>query len=246
VFIGAKENFIFVTPEARKELDHLIYTVQNCTVFCPTESEYSSKDELDIQKITFFYQIVSKQHKIGFYLDSQQDTKAIEKWPIIQSYALEPVGRTFFTLKYQTANLATKITPLYKNLDKHSLRNLVNQTAYSMEGQIVGSLQCIEYTKDSERKDISELKLQEPLFEAVDISNFEGSKETKDSSVRVLFGNRTGGGSGLNSSDATIESTRAFHLTIEHIDPTTKLQIWRTYFVNLNLKANSSVEMVQQ
>jgi hypothetical protein len=61
------------------------------------------------------------------------------------------VGRTFFTLKYQTTNLFLKITPLFKNLDKHSLRNLVNQTAYAVEGQIGGSLQCIEYTKDSER-----------------------------------------------------------------------------------------------
>jgi hypothetical protein len=76
--------------------------------------------------------MVNKIKKIGVYLEEEKDIKLIEKWPIIQTYALEPVGRTFFTLKYEVSNLGTKINTLYKNFDKLSLKNLVSQTAYAM------------------------------------------------------------------------------------------------------------------
>ena len=81
------------------------------------------------------------------FLAPEHDVKVIEKWPIIQSYALEPVGKTFFTMKFSTTNLNQRLIPLFKNLDKHSLQNLVATTAHSLEGQIRGSTQLIEYTK---------------------------------------------------------------------------------------------------
>jgi hypothetical protein len=65
-------------------------------------------------------------------LEENQEIKLIEKWPIIQAYALEPVGRTFFTLQFQVINLNSKLSVLFKNLDKHSLKNLVSQTVFSM------------------------------------------------------------------------------------------------------------------
>jgi hypothetical protein len=46
----------------------------------------------------------------------------------------------------------------------------------------------------------------------------------------VLFGGRTS--SKADSSAETIESTKAYHFTLEHGDPITRLQVWRTYFFN--------------
>ena len=106
-------------------------------------------------KISFFYNAVSKLKKIGLFLAPENDSKIIEKWPIIQSYALEPVGKTFFTLKFETVNLNQRLLPLFKNLDKHSLQNLVATTALALEGQVRGSTQLIEYTKQEERSQIS-------------------------------------------------------------------------------------------
>lgn len=240
VLISSKQSFIFTTPDARKQLDHLIYTIQNCTVFCPTEVQYASKDQFDILKIASFYQALSPIHKIGFCLEPDQDVKAIEKWSLIQSYALQPVGRTFFTLRFQTANLVTKILPLYRNLDKHSLKHLLAQTAFSLEGQIKGSTQLIEYTAQHERNKLTELKLQQPLFEAADISQ-EGEA---NQAVRVLFGKRTSN-TQLASENVSAAETNAYHLTIEHIDPTTKLQIWRTYFLDTNIKTKTTLQMIQ-
>jgi len=95
-------------------------------------------------KIVQFYSMVEKVTKVGVFLGENEDVKLIEKWPLIQSYALESVGRTFFTLKHQAVNLSSKINPLFRNLDKHSLKNLVNRTAYSMEGHVQGALAIIE------------------------------------------------------------------------------------------------------
>lgn len=70
VVVGVKESFIFVTPDAKKQLEHLLYALQNCTVFCPTPAEYAAKDKLDILKIAAFYRAVSPLSKIGFFLDA--------------------------------------------------------------------------------------------------------------------------------------------------------------------------------
>lgn len=101
--------------------------------------------------------------KIGIFLGENEDVKTIEKWPLIQSYALEPVGKTFFTLKHQAVNIGSKILPLFKNFDKHSLRNLASRTVYSLEGHIKGSVTSIELKSMKERGNISEKLLQESL-----------------------------------------------------------------------------------
>jgi hypothetical protein len=243
VVVSPKESFIFLTPEAKKEFEPLIYALQNCNIYCPTDKEYAAKDTLDILKISVFYQAVSRLTKIGLFLAPEQDPKAIEKWPIIQSYALEPVGRTFFTLKFQVSNLHARLIPLFRNLDKHSLQHLVATTARALEGQVRGSTQLIEYTPQAQRPQITELKLQEPLFEAADIATSENSSQNTLLS-KVLFGNRTS--SKEKSSGETIESTKAHHFTLEHSDPITKLQIWRSYFLNTCTSEVGSISLEQE
>ena len=141
--LSHKHSYIFLTPQAKQEFEPLVYTLQNCTVYCPTAKQYAAKDVLDILKITFFFQAVNHLNKIGLFLAAEDEVKIIEKWPIIQSYALEPVGKTFFTLRFTTTNLNQRLLPLFRNLDKHSLQNLVATTAYALEGQVKGSTQLI-------------------------------------------------------------------------------------------------------
>lgn len=225
-------------------LEHLLFSLNNWTVFCPTAAEYNDKELLDSLKITFFYRMMNKVKKLGVVLEPEVEPKSIEKWPIIQSYALEPVGKTFFTLKHETVNISQKILPLFKNLDKHSLMNLVSGAAYAMEGHIKGTTQLIEYTKSEERSAISESKLQECLQEAVD-SPIEGQVACKAS--RVLYGVKTNNSKNVvSSSECTIANAKAFHMTIEHTDPSTLLQVWRTYFLNPSIKHQRVTLTIQE
>jgi hypothetical protein len=48
--------------------------------------------------------------------------------------------------------------------------------------------------------------------------------------VKVLFGSRTAS-TDSSSKEATVGATKAFHFVVEHFDPLTQLQVWRTYFL---------------
>jgi len=52
-------------------------------------------------------------------------------------------------------NVCDKVMPLFRTMDKHSLKNMVSQTAYSMEGHIRGSTQYIEFTPSEQRSSIT-------------------------------------------------------------------------------------------
>jgi hypothetical protein len=92
------------------------------------------------------------------------------------------------------------------------------------------------------RNAISETQLQEPLFEAADITG----QGTTQRPVRVLLGSNTANGNSLSSPEGTVEANSAFHLVVEHFDPATQLQVWRTYFLENNLRDNWEVKMVEQ
>ena len=48
--------------------------------------------------------MVENKKSLGVFLWDDADAKSIEKWPLIQSYAFEPVGKTFFTLQHKVMN----------------------------------------------------------------------------------------------------------------------------------------------
>jgi len=48
-----------------------------------------------------------------------------------------------------------------------------------------------------------------------------------------------------NASASTIESESAFHFIVEHFDPITQLQVWRTYFLENNLSETERVKLVE-
>jgi hypothetical protein len=68
IYISSRESYIFLPPDSRQDLEYLVYALQNCTVFAPTESEFNNRDQFEILKIASFYRAVSKSSKIGFFL----------------------------------------------------------------------------------------------------------------------------------------------------------------------------------
>ena len=68
VFIRPESSYIFLPPKAKAQLEHLIYGIPNCTIFCPTDAEYNNKEVLDTLKITFFYQMIENRKNIGIFL----------------------------------------------------------------------------------------------------------------------------------------------------------------------------------
>jgi hypothetical protein len=89
-------------------------------------------------------------------IDEGSDVKVVEKWPIIQSYALEQVGGTFFTLKFDVSDFTPKLQSIYKNHDKYSLEVTVEQNARRIAGHVFGSMGVIEYADINKRRELTE------------------------------------------------------------------------------------------
>ena len=69
VLVSPEKSYIFLSPKAKVEFEHLIYGLPNCNVFCPTDQEYNNKEILDTLKITFFYQMVETNKTLGIFLE---------------------------------------------------------------------------------------------------------------------------------------------------------------------------------
>ena len=77
VIISPKGSHIFLTPEAKSELENLISSIPNCTIFCPTEKQYDNKEILDTLKIANFYNVTQGMGKIGVFLGENEDVKVV-------------------------------------------------------------------------------------------------------------------------------------------------------------------------
>jgi hypothetical protein len=198
-------SHIFISPEAHKVLEGFIYGLPNLRIFCPTDAEYMDKDKLDIIKISNFYSMLKGSKNIAVLVDEGADVKVVEKWPLIQSYALEQVGGSFFTMKFNVTDLAAKVANLYKNHDKYSLEVMVEQNAKRIAGHIYGGTRVIEYTDIKKRGEISEEQINEPLKDAIEILEIDNSMTVDQARAKVLIGSRTNDSNNISSADSKIK-----------------------------------------
>ena len=78
---------------------------------------------------------------------------------MIQSYALEEIGRGFFSRNYQVTALLTRIAALFKNHDCFSLGRLIEDTGSMLAGHVFGACNFFELTDMKKRGHITEQKL---------------------------------------------------------------------------------------
>jgi len=221
VVVARGASNVFVTPQAHALLEAYLYAVPNLQVFCPTDAEYTNKEKLDVVKVSNFYNVLKSRKKLGVLLDEGHDVKFVEQWPIVQSYALEQVGGTFFTLRFEVADFTPKVQSIYKNHDKYSLEVTIEQNAKRIAGHVFGCTRIIEYTDIDKRGDLSEEKLNEPLKDAVEIIEIEQTyKTTVENRAKVLIGSRTNSNDSVSSEAKIGGSPSNFHLTVEYWDPT--------------------------
>jgi len=105
-----------------------IYHWRNINVFCLKKFN-SDTDELEMYKVNSFIKMMEGRDKVMIPYKTRKDFSGIkldkflvEKWPIIQSYALDGVGKgTFFTIEHEVINIYNKITDFFGDLDGQKL-----------------------------------------------------------------------------------------------------------------------------
>lgn len=92
VMLVKKEGASFyIEPKLFTDLKKYILAIPNVEIYSPTEKETENQEELELVKIAHFYQMTKTVGPVGVLLGKKDNKKInnIEKWPLLQAYALE-------------------------------------------------------------------------------------------------------------------------------------------------------------
>lgn len=105
---------------------------------------------MDLLRIEFFLRSMRGIAKVAVPLE-EKEARAIEKWPMVKSYALEEIGTGFFSQNHQVVPLSAKINTLFKNHDCFSLAQLAESTGAMLAGHVYGAATFFELTEMRKR-----------------------------------------------------------------------------------------------
>ncbi|KAK2109686.1 hypothetical protein P7K49_009432 [Saguinus oedipus] len=108
ILIKSDSVHLYCNPVNFRYLLPYVAHWRNLHFHCMTENEYEDEEAAEEFKIASFVDMVRDCSRIGIPYSSQGhlqifDMFVVEKWPIVQAFALEGIGGDgFFTMKYET------------------------------------------------------------------------------------------------------------------------------------------------
>ncbi|XP_040275265.1 uncharacterized protein C20orf194 homolog [Bufo bufo] len=141
---------------------------RNLHVHCMTPSEYEDEEAAEEFKIASFVNMVRDCSRIGIPYSSQGhlqtfDMFIVEKWPIVQAFALEGIGGGgFFTMKYELMDVSESLWKVYSIMDPVSLEALLMEDLVTFQHQWSGFLSNFE-TEIPFLLELSESQAGEPF-----------------------------------------------------------------------------------
>uniref|UniRef100_A0A8C5QTW4 Dynein axonemal assembly factor 9 n=1 Tax=Leptobrachium leishanense TaxID=445787 RepID=A0A8C5QTW4_9ANUR len=114
---------------------------RNLHFHCMTESEYEDEEAAEEYKIASFVNMVQDCSRIGIPYSSRGhlqkfDMFIVEKWPIVQAFALEGIGGGgFFTMKHELMDVSESLWKTYSVMDPVSLEALLMEDLLTFEHQ---------------------------------------------------------------------------------------------------------------
>ncbi|XP_062325507.1 uncharacterized protein C20orf194 homolog [Osmerus eperlanus] len=141
VLIKADSVHLYCNPVNYSYLLAYISHWRNLHLYCMTEAEYEDEEAAEEFKISSFVSMVQDCSRIGVPYSSRGhiqkfDMFMMEKWPIIQAFALDGIGGgSFFTMKYKLMDMSEKLWQIYTRLDAVSLETLLTEDLVNFEKQ---------------------------------------------------------------------------------------------------------------
>nr|DBA29480.1 TPA: hypothetical protein GDO54_009704 [Pyxicephalus adspersus] len=106
-----------------------------------TENEYEDEEAAEEFKIASFVDMVRNCSRIGIPYSAQGhlqmfDMFIVEKWPIVQAFALEGIGGgSFFTMKHELMDVSESLWKIYSVMDPLSLEALLTEDLITFQHQ---------------------------------------------------------------------------------------------------------------
>uniref|UniRef100_A0A8C5SGY7 Dynein axonemal assembly factor 9 n=1 Tax=Laticauda laticaudata TaxID=8630 RepID=A0A8C5SGY7_LATLA len=199
-------------------------------------------------KISSFVDMVRDCSRIGIPFSSQGhlqifDMFVVEKWPIVQAFALEGIGGDgFFTMKYELMDVSLDLWKAYSKVDPNSLESLLDEDLMTFEHQWANFFANFD-TEIPFMLELSESQTGEP-FRSYFSHGLISSHITDNSPSRqpfALFGTHSSR-ENLNSGNFSFPSeghllrntglagSIAKHMVVQCVSPKGPLACSRTYF----------------
>ncbi|KFZ57435.1 Uncharacterized protein C20orf194, partial [Podiceps cristatus] len=210
--------------------------------------QYEDEEVAEEFKISSFVDMVRDCSRIGIPYSCQGhlqifDMFIVEKWPIVQAFALEGIGGDgFFTMKYELMDVSVDLWKTYSKMDPVSLEDLV------FEGLMIFEHQWTNFFANFDTEipfilELSESQAGEP-FRSYFSHGMISSHITDNSPSRqpfVLFGshstkeNLNSGNFNFPSEGHLVRNTglggsTAKHMVVQCVSPKGPLACSRTYF----------------
>ncbi|KAJ8281465.1 hypothetical protein GJAV_G00068000 [Gymnothorax javanicus] len=222
---------------------------RNLHLHCMTETEYEDEEAAEEFKISSFVSMVQDCGRIGIPYSSQGhaqkfDVFVVEKWPIIQAFALEGIGGGgFFTMKHKLTDLSEKLWKIYSRMDPVSLEILLTEDLQAFEKQWTVFFSSMDLESHSSVLELSEAQAGEPFrsYFSHGLLSSHIPDKSKGRQPFVLFGSHSSRGDmegycfnfpseGHQVRNTGALGTPAKHMLIQCVAPRGPLACSRTYF----------------
>ncbi|KAM8915794.1 dynein axonemal assembly factor 9 isoform 1-T1 [Spinachia spinachia] len=222
---------------------------RNLHLYCMTEAEYEDEEAAEEFKISSFVTMVQDCYRIGVPYSSQGhvqrfDVFMVEKWPLIQAFALEGIGGgSFFTMKYKLMDMSEKLWKVYNRLDPVSLENLLTEDLVNFEKQWTGFFSSMDLESHLSILELSEAQAGEAFrtYYSHGLISSNITDKSKSQQPFVLFGKHSSSedleaysfnfpSESHQVRNTGLEGSAARHMILQCVAPKGPLACSRTYF----------------
>ncbi|XP_029981871.1 dynein axonemal assembly factor 9 [Sphaeramia orbicularis] len=238
---------------------------RNLHLYCMTEAEYEDEEAAEEFKISSFVTMVQDCYRIGVPHSSQGhiqkfDMFMVEKWPLIQAFALEGIGGgSFFTMKYKLMDMSEKLWQVYNRLDPVSLEHFLTEDLGNFEKQWNGFFSSMDLESHLSILELSEAQAGETFrtYYSHGLISSNITDKSKSQQPFVLFGRHSSLEDLENYSfnfpseshqvrNTGPEGSTARHMVLQCVAPKGPLACSRTYFFGTTHTPYLGNENVQQ
>uniref|UniRef100_A0A8C2ZL17 Dynein axonemal assembly factor 9 n=1 Tax=Cyclopterus lumpus TaxID=8103 RepID=A0A8C2ZL17_CYCLU len=222
---------------------------RNLHLYCMTEAEYEDEEAAEEFKISSFVTMVQDCYRIGVPHSCQGhiqrfDMFMVEKWPLIQAFALEGIGRgSFFTMKYKLMDMSENLWQVYNRLDPVSLDILLTEDLVNFEKQWSSFFSSMDLESHLSILELSEAQAGEAFrtYYSHGLISSNITDKSKSQQPFVLFGKHSSSedleGYSFNFASEShqvrntgAEGSAARHMILQCVSPKGPLACSRTYF----------------
>ncbi|KAJ9471759.1 hypothetical protein DIPPA_19413 [Diplonema papillatum] len=121
---------VYTTPAAGEKVTRIVSSWPGLEMMALDARSYKNQDLFEEHKMASFRKMLRGLGTVGISVGDGADVMKIEKWPIIQSYALGTDGRaghqgTFFTLSHAVTNVFRDLDVCFRDVMPHDLAAIV-------------------------------------------------------------------------------------------------------------------------